>query len=195
MRVVLLELEIYWLQPSRKLEVRLGRRTCGANSSYYPVRWNSSPSMVPAVFKHPFPWNTGSISIHGPYHNPSYSIDWLLHCVSDIPNFSLILVFYVVHASTDASNKAYILKMLDGVAGARQSVKYRPAWLCSESESCPMLTRWLTALTLDTESGWVPQVPTNQMTSRNRGKILTVSSTVAVFFFIDSDGGVRIMFL
>lgn len=45
-----------------------------------------------------------------------------LHCVSDIPNFSLILVFYVVHASTDASNKAYILKMLDGVAGARQSV-------------------------------------------------------------------------
>ena len=66
--------------------------TCGANSSYYPVRWNSSPSMVPAVFKHPFPWNTGSISIHGPYHNPSYSIDWLLHCVSD--NFGLILVFY-----------------------------------------------------------------------------------------------------
>ena len=90
--------------------------------------------MVPAVCKHPFPscqyFNdvsrhlcyNGSISFHGPYHNPSYSIDWLLHCVSDIPNFSLILVFYVVHASTDASNKAYILKMLDGVAGARQSV-------------------------------------------------------------------------
>ena len=27
-----------------------------------------------------------------------------------------------VHADIDASNKAYILKMLDGVAGARQSV-------------------------------------------------------------------------